>query len=117
MKTKASKQSHITKKVHIKKGDFVKQISGKIIDEKNTGKVLRIYPKTYRALVEGLNIISRHTKPSAAYPEGGIIKKEAPIHISNLMVLENGTATRVGRKENEKGKLQRYSVKTGEFIS
>jgi large subunit ribosomal protein L24 len=114
---KASIQSHKTSKIHIKKGDLVKLISGKIVDGKNTGKVLRVYPKTYRALVEGLNIISRHTKPSASSPEGGIIKKEATIHISNLMVLENGQATRVGRKSNEKGKLQRYSVKTGEFIS
>ncbi len=114
---KAKNKSHITPKIHIKKGDLVKQISGKIVDNQNTGKVLRVYPKTYRALVEGLNIISRHTKPIAAYPEGGIIKKEAPIHISNLMLMNNGEATRVGRKENEKGKLQRFSVKTGEFIN
>lgn len=113
---KTSKNSHQTAKIHIKRGDTVKQISGKIVDGRNTGKVLRVYPKTYRALVEGLNIVSRHTKPSATNPNGGIIKKEAPIHISNLMVLENGKTTRVGRKANEQGKLQRYSVKTGEFI-
>lgn len=111
------KNSHQTAKIHIKKGDTVIQIAGKIVDEKNTGKVLKVYPKTYRALVEGLNIISRHTKPSATSPNGGIIKREAPIHISNLMIMDGSTATRVGRKENEKGKLQRYSVKTGEFIS
>lgn len=110
------KNSHITNKIHIKKGDNVKMLSGKVIDGKNTGKVLRVYPKTYKAIVEGLNLISRHTKPNSAYPNGGIIKKEAPIHISNLMLLENGATTRVGRKENDKGKLQRYSVKTGEFI-
>ncbi|MES2616404.1 MAG: 50S ribosomal protein L24 [Bacteroidota bacterium] len=110
------KNSHITNKIHIKKGDNVKMLSGKVIDGKNTGKVLRVYPKTYKAIVEGLNLISRHTKPNSAYPNGGIIKKEAPIHISNLMLLENGATTRVGRKENDKGKLQRYSVKSGEFI-
>lgn len=115
MKTKNN--SHQTAKIHIKKGDTVVQISGKIVDNKNTGKVLRVYPKTYRALVEGLNIISRHTKPSASSPNGGIIKKEAPIHISNLMVMDGGKATRLGRKTNEKGKLQRYAVKTGDFIS
>lgn len=110
------KNSHQTAKIHIKKGDTVVQISGKIVDGRNTGKVLKVYPKTYRALVEGLNIVSRHTKPSASNPNGGIIKKEAPIHISNLMVMEGKEATRIGRKPNEKGKLQRYSVKSGEFI-
>ena len=114
---KAKNNSHQTAKIHIKKGDTVVQIAGKIVDNNNTGKVLRVYTKTYRAVVEGWNIISRHTKPSASNPNGGIIKREAPIHISNLMLLDGKTATRVGRKENEKGKLQRYSVKTGEFIS
>lgn len=113
---KTNRNSHQTAKIHIKKGDTVKQIAGKIVDDRNTGKVLRVYPKTYRALVEGLNIISRHTKPNATNPNGGIIKREAPIHISNLMVVEGGKTTRVGRKANENGKLQRYSVKTGEFI-
>lgn len=113
---KTNKNSHQTAKIHIKKGDTVMQIAGKIVDNQNTGKVLRVYTKTYRALVEGLNIISRHTKPNATHPNGGIIKKEAPIHISNLMLLEDGKPTRVGRKLNDKDKLQRYSVKTGEFI-
>jgi large subunit ribosomal protein L24 len=114
---KSKKNSHETAKIHIKKGDTVIQIAGKITDNKNSGKVLRVYTKTYRALVEGLNIISRHTKPNSANPNGGIIKKEAPIHISNLMIVEKGQTTRVGRKENDKGKLQRYSVKSGEFIN
>jgi len=113
---KTRKNSHSTGKIHIKRGDTVVQIAGKIVDEKNTGKVLRIYPKTYRALVEGLNIVSRHTKPNAANPNGGIIKKEAPIHISNLMVMDKGQTTRVGRKADDNGKLKRFSVKTGEFI-
>ncbi len=113
---KTNNNSHQTAKIHIKKGDTVMQIAGKIVDNQNTGKVLRVYTKTYRALVEGLNIISRHTKPNATHPNGGIIKKEAPIHISNLMLVENGKPTRVGRKLNDNGKLQRVSVKTGEFI-
>jgi large subunit ribosomal protein L24 len=113
---KTNRNSHITAKIHIKKGDTVMQIAGKIVDNQNTGKVLKVYPKTYRALVEGLNIISRHAKPSATNPNGGIIKKEAPIHISNLMLVDGGEATRVGRKLNDKGKLQRYSVKSGDFI-
>ncbi len=113
---KTNKNSHQSAKIHIKKGDTVMQIAGKIVDNQNTGKVLRVYTKTYRALVEGLNIISRHTKPNATHPNGGIIKKEAPIHISNLMLLEDGKPTRVGRKLNDKEKLQRFSVKTGEFI-
>ena len=99
---KTNKNSHQTAKIHIKKGDTVMQIAGKIVDNQNTGKVLRVYTKTYRALVEGLNIISRHTKPNATHPNGGIIKKEAPIHISNLMLLEDGKPTRVGRKLNDK---------------
>ena len=114
---KTRNNSHTTAKIHIKKGDTVVPIAGKIVDGNNTGKVLRVYTKTYRALVEGLNIITRHTKPSATNPNGGIVKKEAPIHISNLMLMEGGKSTRVGRKANDKGKLQRYSVKTGEFIS
>lgn len=112
-----NKNSHQTAKIHIKKGDTVMQIAGKIVDDRNTGKVLKVYTKTYRALVEGLNIISRHTKPTATNPNGGIIKKEAPIHISNLMLMDGNKPTRVGRKANEKGKLQRYSVKSGDFIS
>ena len=83
-----------------------------------TGKVLLVDPSKYRAIVEGLNMITKHVKPSAANPQGGIEKTEAPIHLSNLMLVDpaTGDATRVGRKRNEKGKLQRYSKKTGEFI-
>ena len=102
-------------KIHIKKGDTVKVLSG---DSKGkTGKVLQVDVEKYRALVEGLNMISKHTKPSAKNPQGGIIKKEAPIHISNLMLVDaKGTASRIGRKLGEKGKLVRYSKKTGEEI-
>ena len=82
------------------------------------GRVLEVVRKNYRALVEGVNMVSKHTKPNAQYPNGGIIKKEAPIHISNLMLVDpsSGGATRIGRKLSDKGKLVRYSKKSGEEI-
>lgn len=103
-------------KLHIRKGDTVKVITGN--DNGKTGKVLEVVLEKNRAIVEGINIVTKHEKPSAGKPEGGIKKTEASIHISNLMVVDpaNGNPTRVGRKLNEKGKLQRYSKKTGEFI-
>ncbi len=105
----------ITTKLHVKKGDTVLVISGASKGKK--GRVLEVIVKTNRALVEGLNIVKRHTKPNAQHPNGGIIEKEAPIHISNLKVVDNaGNATRIGRKLDEKGKLVRYSKKSGEVI-
>lgn len=104
------------KKFHIKKGDTVKVISG---DDKNSkGPVLSVLTKTGRAIVEGVNIVSKHVKPSASNPNGGIIKKEAPVHISNLMLIDpsTGEPTRIGRKADSDNKLQRYSKKTGEII-
>ena len=80
------------------------------------GKVLSIDRKKKRATVEGVNIIKKHNKPSAQEPQGGIVETEAGIHISNLMVVHNGQASRIGRKENKDGKLVRYSKKTGEEI-
>ena len=82
------------------------------------GIVLKIFTAAYRATVEAINMVSRHRKPSAKNPQGGIEKKEAPIHISNLMLVDpaTGDATRIGRKRNEAGKLERYSKKTGETI-
>lgn len=103
-------------KLHIKQGDTVKVIAG---DSKGkTGKVLSIETSKEKALVEGVNIVSKHTKPSAKSPEGGIVKQEAPIHISNLQLINpaTGEGTKVGRKLDDKGKLKRYSKKTGEFI-
>lgn len=108
-------------KLHIKKGDTVRVIAG---DDKSTtdkvreGKVLEIYPEKNRAIVEGINMVTKHSKPSAGKPEGGIKKVEAPVHISNLMLVDpsSGKPTRVGRKMNDKGKLQRYAKTTGEFI-
>ncbi len=103
-------------KLHIKKGDTVKVIAGE--DKGKEGTVLEVITAKNRAIVEGRNIVTKHQKPSAGKPEGGIKKTEAPIHISNLMLIDpaTGNQTRVGRKLNEKGKLQRYSKKTGEFI-
>lgn len=82
-----------------------------------TGKVLRVLVKDNRAIVEGVNLVSKHTKPNSKNPQGGIEKKEAPIHLSNLQVVDpkTGKATRVGRKEVD-GKLVRYSKKSGEEI-
>lgn len=87
-------------------------------DKGQKGKVLEIITDTDKALVEGINMVSKHTKPNAKAPQGGILKKEAPVHISNLMLIEpaTGKATRIGRKLDEKGKLVRYSKKSGEEI-
>ncbi len=101
------------KKLHIKKGDTVAVIAG---DSKGQqGKVLSIDKEKGRALVEGVNLASKHTKPSAATPQGGIVKKESSIHISNLMLVVGGKLTRVGRKLDN-NKLVRYAKKTGEVI-
>ena len=103
-------------KMHVKKGDTVLVLSGN--DKGKQGKVMSVDVKSQRAIVEGVRIVSKHTRPNADHPQGGIIKQEAPIHISNLMVVDkSGKPTRVGRKKDEKtGKLVRYSKKTGEII-
>lgn len=102
-------------KLKIKKGDIVKVTTG---EYKGTqGKVLEVIPGDCKALVEGCNLVSKATKPNAKNPNGGIVKKEAPIHISNLMVVDaKGNATRIGRRLNENGKLVRFSKKSGEEI-
>ncbi|HET6245803.1 MAG: 50S ribosomal protein L24 [Bacteroidetes bacterium] len=100
-------------KLKIKKGDTVKVLAGNYRGQE--GKILSVIIDKNRAIVEGINMVSRHTKPSSASPQGGIVKKEAPIQISNLMLVYNGTATRVGRRiENDK--IVRYSKKTGEVV-
>lgn len=102
-------------KLHVKKGDTVLVLSGN--DKGKQGKVMSVDPEKNRAIVEGVRIISKHTRPNAEHPQGGIIKQEAPIHISNLMVVGNdGKPTRIGRKKDENGKSVRYSKKTGEII-
>lgn len=104
------------KKLHIKKGDSVVVNTGESKGQR--GRVLEIYRKKQRALVEGVNMISKHTKPDAQNPQGGIVKKEAPVHISNLMLIDpsSGEPTRTGRKYNDNKKLVRYSKKSGEEI-
>lgn len=104
------------KKLHVRKGDTVKVIAGN--SKGKTGKVLEVNTSKYRAIVEGVNIVSKHIKPSATNPNGGIEKTEASVHLSNLMVVDpsNGEATRVGRKADDNGKLVRYSKKSGEVI-
>ena len=117
MERKSNKQV----KLHIKKGDTVMVIAG---DDKSTpnrlrtGKVLEIFPDKNRAIVEGINMVTKHQKPSAGKPDGGIKKMEGTIHISNLKLVDpaTGKPTRTGRKLNDKNKLQRFSKKTGEFI-
>jgi len=102
-------------KRHIKKGDNVQIIAGD--DKGKKGRVVEVITDTNRAIVEGVNVVKRHTKPNAQNQNGGIISKEAPVHISNLMVVDkSGKATKVGRKLNEKGKLARVSKKSGDFI-
>lgn len=103
-------------KLHIRKGDTVRVIAGN--SKGKEGKVLEILAVKQRAFVEGVNVVTKHVKPSATNPEGGIEKTEASIHISNLMLVDpaSGNATRTGRKAGENGKLERYSKKTGEII-
>ena len=101
-------------KLHIKVGDKVKVLAGESNGQE--GIVLTIDKKKMRAKVEGLNMVKKHQKPSAADPQGGIVEMEAGIHISNLMVVHNGQASRTGRKLNTDGKLVRYSKKSGEEI-
>ncbi len=109
-----SNKSKVVSKIHIKKGDKVKVIAG--ASKGLEGEVLEILPKNYRALVEGASMVKKHQKPSETQ-QGGIIEKEAPIHISNLMLVDpkSGETTRVGRKLVD-GKLARYSKKSGEII-
>ena len=103
------------KKLHIKKGDTVLVITGDHKGQK--GRVLEVIRKSDRAIVEGVNLIKKHTKPNSKAPQGGIIEQEAPIHVSNLMLVDSkGNATRVSRKMNDKGKLVRISKKSGEEI-
>jgi len=105
------------KKLHIKKGDTVYVNAGE--NKGRQGRVLEVIRKTDRAIVEGINLVSKHTKPNAKSPQGGIIKKEATVHISNLMLVDpsTGKPTRIGRKSTKgDDRLVRYSKKSGEEI-
>ncbi|MBQ9200933.1 MAG: 50S ribosomal protein L24 [Bacteroidales bacterium] len=103
-------------KLHIKKGDTVYVNTGE--DKGKTGRVLSVDVDKKRAIVEGINMVSKHTKPNAKSPQGGILKQEAPIHISNLNPVDpkTGKPTRIGRVRNEEGKLVRVSKISGEEI-
>lgn len=103
-------------KLHIKKGDTVYVNAGE--DKGKTGRVLEVLVDKSRAIVEGVNMVSKSTKPNAKNPQGGIVKQESALHISNLNVVDpkSGKPTRIGRRENAEGKLVRYSKKSGEEI-
>lgn len=103
-------------KLHIKKGDTVYVNAGE--DKGKTARVLSVDVDKQRAIVEGINMVSKHTKPNAKSPQGGILKKEAPVHISNLNPVDpkSGKPTRVGRVRNADGKLVRVSKISGEEI-
>lgn len=103
-------------KLHIKRGDTVKVIAGNSKGEK--GEVLKVDKDKLRAVVKDVNLVTKHRKPTAENPEGSLLKVEAGIHVSNLMVVDpsTGEPTRIGRRRAENGKLKRYSKKTQEFI-
>ena len=103
-------------KLHIKKNDTVVVLAGE--DKGKTGKVLKVLVEKNRAIVEGVNIVSKSAKPSAKNPQGGIVKMEAPIHISNLSLIDpkSGKATRVAVKKTDDGKKVRIAKKSGEEI-
>ena len=103
-------------KLHIKKGDMVYVNAGD--DKGKTGKVTKVFIDKKRAIVEGVNMVKKSTKPSAEHPQGGFVEQEASIHISNLNVVDpkTGKPTRIGRKLGENGKLVRYAKKSGEDI-
>ncbi len=107
------------KKLHVKKGDDVKVIAGN--DKGKEGRVLAVFPKKDRVLVEGINMRVHHDKPSQQNPQGGRIEREAPIHVSNVMVIDpnSGEPTRIGRKRIEEdggGRWVRYAKTSGEII-
>ena len=109
-------QTQMKHKIKLKKGDTVMVISGNY--KGKTGRVLSVDAESERLLVEGVNMVKKHTKPNAKNNKGGIVKKESSLNISNLMLVDPklNKPTRVGRKLNEKGKLVRYSKKSGEEI-
>ncbi len=102
--------------MHVKKGDTVIVIAGK--DKGKKGRVLAAYPKKERVLVEGINLVKKHTRPSQANPQGGIVTQEAPIHVSNVSLIDpkSGKPTRIGYKVLENGQKVRYAKKSGEVI-
>ena len=100
--------------MHIKKGMTVRVISGNNRGEE--GKVLHVFPKKERVIVEGINFIKRHTRPSQENPQGGIVEREGTLHVSNVMVVHDGRITRIGYKKLDNGLKVRIASKTGEEI-
>jgi large subunit ribosomal protein L24 len=103
------------KRLKVKKGDLVVVTTGE--NKGKQGRIVEVDRTKDRVVVEGVNLVKKHRKPSAQNPQGGIEEIAAPMHISNVMVVDaKGSATRVGRKRNAEGKLERYSKKSGEVI-
>ncbi|WP_027415406.1 50S ribosomal protein L24 [Aneurinibacillus terranovensis] len=102
-------------KLHVKSGDEVMVISGK--DKGKKGRILTAFPKTGRVVVEGVNLVKKHTRPNAANPQGGIVTQEAAIHASNVMIIDpkTGEPTRIGHKIVD-GKKVRIAKKSGEIL-
>ena len=100
--------------MHIKKGDVVKVIAGKYKGKE--GKILKVFLKTNRVIIEGVNLVKRATRPSQQNPQGGIVEKEAAIHASNVMLVVNGKPSRVGTRILKDGSKVRYSKNTGETV-
>lgn len=104
-------------KLKLKVGDIVRVMRGGRKSKGKEGKIIFIDTKKQRAIVEGVNLVKKHQKPNAKNPQGGIIEKEAPIHISNLMLLVDGKPSRIGRRINpETNKIERYAKKTGQTL-
>ncbi|RKD22694.1 50S ribosomal protein L24 [Ammoniphilus oxalaticus] len=106
----------MAQKLHVKTGDSVVVITGK--DKGKKGRILAAFPKENRVLVEGINMVKKHSKPTPVNPQGGIITQEAPIHASNVMIVDpkSGEPTRIGHKILENGNKVRYAKKSGEVI-
>lgn len=109
-------ETKLNKKLHVRKGDTVMVIAGNA--KGKTGVIKEMLIKKDRVVVEGANMVTKHIKPNAQNPQGGIEKREGSIHISNVQLIDpaTGKPTKVGRKLNEKGKLQRFSKETGKFL-
>lgn len=103
-------------KINIKKGDTVYVLAGD--DRGKTGRVLKVDAAKQRAIVEGVNVVTKATKPSAKHPQGGLVKMEAPVHVSNLSLIDpkSGKPTRIFRKKNDESRAVRYAQKSGEEI-
>lgn len=98
----------------IQKGDTIKVVTG--ADKGKDGRVIKIFPHSDKILVEGIKIVKKHVRPNQENPQGGILEKEMPIHISNVALIVNGNPTRIGYRTLEDGKKVRYSKKTNEVI-